>query len=92
MSEPVTVREKLLAELENDYDGTCEEFINSGLMFGGDKEEWEGSMHVAAGYIWDALQASVDKDKQAFDRASAALMDFCIRGMEGHYEQRNKAS
>lgn len=92
MNEPVTVREKLLQELENDYDGTIEEFINSGICFGNNKEEWEGSMHVAAGYIWDALQASVDQDKAAFDRASAALMDFCIRGMEGHYVNRNKTS
>lgn len=92
MSESVTVRERLLAELENDYDGTVEEFINSGIFFGNNKEEWEGSKHVFAGHLWDALQASVDRDKQAFDRASAALMDFCIRGMEGHYEQRNKAS
>jgi len=92
MEEIKTLRKRLLDELEDDYQATFDEYINSGLCFGNSKEEMDGTMSVVCDYIWDAIQASIDSDSPAFDRASAKLMDLAIRGMEAHHVVRNKSS
>ena len=92
MEEFKTTRQRLLDELEGDYDATFDEIMNSGLCFGNTKEEMDGTKFVVCDLMWEAEHARNEGDYTRYYSLCARIEDLIWRGMEAHYVARNKSS